>query len=207
MKNFSICCASAERRAAWIVVAVLLLLLSGGPLAAKKPVDPDELFNPLLGVEYSHWLVGPIVQIASEKEVEEYLSLTSDEEAAAFIKAFWDRRNADTPIFQKTPRQIYDLRSEEADKRFTEAAYPGHRTDRGTILILYGEPEEIVFESPQKVGHPTLEVWKYGSDSEPGLDGEKPKKRYRFYKDGELTVFYTGQKRRGDARDRTRRRF
>lgn len=205
MKSFSTCCASDRRRTAWAVVA--LLILSSSAAAAKKPVDPDDLFNPLLGVDHAHWLVGSIVRIASEKEVEQYLRLTSDDEAAAFIKAFWDRRNAETPLFKKTPRQTFDSRTVEADKQFTESAYPGHRTDRGAIWILYGEPEEVVFESPEKVGHPTLEVWKYSSDAEPGLDGEKPKKSYRFFKDGELTVFYTGQKRRGDARQRTRQRF
>ena len=188
-------------------VLILAAALLASPPAAwgKKSLDPEELFNPLLGVDYSHWLVGPIVRIASEQEVESYLLLTSDEEAQAFIEKFWAARNEGTDLFKKTPQKIYAERVEEADKRFTERAYPGHRTDRGTIWILYGEPEEITFESPQKVGQPTLEVWKYSKKSEPGLDGERPKKLYRFYREGELTVFYTGRTR-PDARDRVRQR-
>jgi len=164
---------------------------------AKKPSDPEELFNPLLGVEYSHWLVGPIVEIATEDEVEEYLLLTSDEEAETFIDAFWERRAEGLGPFDKTPRQVFEARVEEADKRFTEAAYSGSRTDRGTIFIVYGEPDEIAFEEADRKAYaPTVETWKYGKDAEPGLDGEKPKARYRFVKIDELTVFFNSVNRR-----------
>lgn len=191
-KNSSTSCAKTEpRRAAG--VAFLALLALAAMAAAKKPTDPDELFNPLLGVRYSHWLVGPMVRIASEEEVEGYLALTTDAEAAAFIQELWDRRNAGTAVFKETPQQLFEKRSAEADKRFTEAAYSGSRTDRGTILILYGEPETISFDTGQKVGDPTLEVWKYPKDAAPGLDAKPPKRQYRFIKLGELTVFYEGK--------------
>ena len=183
---------------------VVLLAFAVTAADAKKPKDPEELFNPLLGVDYSHWLVGPVVEMASEKEVEAYLGLTSDEEARAFITGFWAERNQGTAVFKKTPEDLFRLRVEEADKRFSEGTYPGSRTARGTVLILYGEPEKISFESPQKVGYPPLEVWEYPKDAEKGLDDERPKRRYRFVEVGESTVLFTGQNLRADPRARLR---
>ena len=187
---------------------LLLLLLTASLVSAtanaKKPKDPEELFNPLLGVQWSHWLVGPIVQIADEKEVDTYLRLTSDEDAAAFVETFWAKRNEDTALFKKTPKDLFDARSEEANKRYTEGTYPGNRTDRGTVLILYGEPDEIAFESPKKVGYPPLEVWEYSKKAEEGLDGKKPKRLYRFVEIKGSTVLYTGQPLRPDPRAKLR---
>lgn len=208
-KSFSTCSASASdfRRTSISGIATVLLVaaIAAIGVAAKKPSDPEDLFNPLLGIDYSHWLVGPIAMIASEEEIAEYLRLTGDEEAERFIAAFWDRRNAGTEFFQKTPQQIYENRILEADKRFTEAAYPGRRTDRGTIFVVFGEPESIEFESPQRVEDPTLEIWRYSKDAAEGLGGETPKRAYRFFKQEELTVFYSGQKRH--PRPRQRQRF
>lgn len=194
---------SQHRPRRWLV-AVLTVLVSAGWLAEaadakrgkkrKKLPSADELFNPLLGVEYSHWLVGPVVRIADEDEVEAYLALTDDEQADAFIESFWAKRNQGTEIFQKTPRQIYDERVIEADKRFTQEAFPGSRTDRGAIFVIYGEPEEITYETPDKIELPPLEVFKYSKDAAPGLDGHQPDRQYRFIDLGDQTVFYTGQK-------------
>lgn len=189
-KSSSTSCARAESLAG--LVAIFALLGLATLAGAKKPTDPETLFNPLLGVEYSHWLVGPIVQIANEEEVSRYLAIGTDAEAAQLIQEFWNRRNQGTAVFKETPQQIFEQRKNEADKRFTEAAYSGSRTDRGTVFILYGEPEKITFDTGQKVGDPTLEVWKYPKDAPPGLDGKRPKQQYRFIKLGELTVFYQG---------------
>lgn len=176
-------------------LATLVVLAAGvaAPATAKRAPTAEDLFNPLLGIEHSYWLVGPIALIASEKEVSAFLALTSDEEAERFIAEFWARRNEGTPVFTKTPEKLFEERSIEADKRFTQAAYPGRRSDRGTIFVVYGEPEKIEYESPTEVDRPTLEAWHYGKDAK-GLDGKAPKKIYRFFQDGEQTVFYTGQK-------------
>lgn len=182
----------------------LLVQVFAAPGFAKKPKDPEELFNPLLGVKWSHWLVGPVVQIAYEKEVDAYLRLTSDEEAEAFAAAFWEKRSKGTEIFKKTPKDLFDARNVEADKRYSEGAFPGSRTDRGTLLILYGEPTEVTFESPKKLGYPPLEVWEYAKGSDKGLDGKKPKRRYRFVEIKGSTVLYTGQPLRVDPRAKMR---
>ena len=185
-----------------VLLLVPALLFSAVVLDAKKPKDPEELFNPMLGVQWSHWLVGPIAEIADEKEIDAYLRVLSDEEAEAFVETFWAKRNEGTALFKKTPQDLFNLRTEEANKRFSEGTYPGSQTGRGTILVLYGEPESIDFEPPQKLGYPSLEVWKYAKGSDKGLDGKKPKKRYRFVEIDGSTVLYTGQPLRPDPRAR-----
>ncbi len=175
--------------------------------ALKKSLGVEELFNPLLGVEYSHWLVGPIYHMASEQEVQDYLLLTSDEQAAAFVAAFWSRRNEGTELFKKTPKQIYQARAEKADGRYSEAAFPGRLTDRGTVYILFGEPEDTEFESSQLLDGPPIEVWRYGKDSGRGLTGEKPKKQYRFMTIDGRTTFFNSRASEMEARKRQRKRI
>lgn len=189
-----------------LALAVAALLALAGPSSAKKPSSPDDLFNPFLGVEYSYWLVGPIAMIASEEEIRTYLALQDDAGAKAFVESFWQKRNAGTEPFKKTPRQLFEQRSAEADRRFSERTYPGRRTDRGAIFVVYGEPEKIVFESPQTTSGYTQEVWYYPKKPENGLDLEKPKRLYKFVEIEGRTVFFRNQTKRPDPRDQLRQR-
>jgi len=212
-KSFSISCArtSLDRAALVALVALVALCLAAAPAEAKrkkKPTAVEDLFNPLLGPDYSHWLVGPVARMATHEEIEEYLNLILDEEAEAFIAEFWQRRNEGTDFFAETPEEIFEKRAVEADKRFSEAAYPGRRTDRGTIHVLFGEPEKIEYEaSDRKIGAPTVEVWRYPEDAEPGLTGEPPERAYRFLEVEGQTVFYDSSAvRRREIEDRRNRR-
>lgn len=191
-------------RAVLVLLALTLLALAA-PALAKKPKAPEDLFNPFLGLEYSYWLVGAIAEIATEAEIDAYLRLASDAEAQSFIANFWEKRNAGTAVFTKTPQQLYEARSVEADKRFTERAYPGRRSDRGTTLILYGEPEKIEFTNPLKVNDYTLEAWNYAKDAAAGLNGKKPPRQVRFVEIEGKTVFFRGQSKRPDPREQLRR--
>ena len=144
--------------------------------------------------------------MATEKEVEDYAVLTSDEEAAKFVAAFWERRNQGTEVFKKTPRQIYDDRAATADSRYSEATFPGRLTDRGTTYILFGEPEETEFESSELLDGPPIEVWEYGKDGGKGLNGEKPDKRFRFMEIDGSTIFFNQSLNEREARRRGRKR-
>ena len=212
-KNFSTSCARYKTA---VLTTVLLTALFAGALAepveAKKKKrqerPPEELFNPLLGLDYSHWLVGPIAKIADDDEIDRYLELASDEDAAAFIESFWAKRAEGAGVFEKKPRQIYDERAEEADKRYSQGAFPGRRTDRGEIFILYGEPEDISFEPSRNLDIPNFEVWTYGKDAAEGLHGETPKKEFRFIELDGKKILYDGQRLRLNPieRERLRRR-
>lgn len=193
--------------AAFGLLGLVPLGLLGPAAAGAQPLeDTSELFNPLLGIRYSHWLTGAIGQIASEDEVAEYLDLLDDEEAREFIDRFWERRAEGTKPFQKTPRQLYEARAEDADKRFSKGTIPGRLTDRGKILVLFGEPERISFETPERADIDPLETWWYSDGAEAGLHGDEPRGRYQFVPKGDRIVLFTGQRLRPDLRERVRSR-
>ena len=137
-------------------------------------------------------MVGPIAVMATPEEIDAYRALDSDAAAAAFVERFWERRDpaADRP--GNPLRERFESRAEVADRRYAEAGYLGRRTARGTVFVLYGEPDAVEYESPRRPGSEPIEVWSYDEDREPGLDGRAPERWYRFVKDGDLTVFYRG---------------
>jgi GWxTD domain-containing protein len=167
-------------------------LLAFGCGGSQAPSD-EQLGNIRLGPEYSQWLVGPIVRMSSHEEVDGYLALRDDAAAAAFIDAYWARRGA-------AVRRLFEQRSEEADRRFSEGGYVGRRTHRGAIFVIHGEPNEIRFEPAEFIDEPSLEVWYYKT-SEVGLNGKAPTGVYRFAKQGELTVFYQRRVRRSNQEE------
>jgi GWxTD domain-containing protein len=166
-------------------------VLPSAVLASAPDDDPLEWTNFLLGPEYTQWLVGAIGRIANEQEREQFLALRDDAAAAAFVERFWSAPGRDRV------RRIYEERATDADRRFGEAAYPGRKTDRGTVYILYGEPEEISFEDRRHVDDPPVEMWRYPKDAPAGLDEERPERSYRFAKRGDLTRFF----RKGSSED------
>lgn len=156
-------------------------------------MEDFELINPLLRPELSQWLVGPISWIASEKEIEEYLLITSDETAEKFIEEFWAQRDPYPQRPDNPARKLYEERMEDAAEEYAEAGQPGWKTPRGRIFVTYGEPDEVDYEVAPDPGDPLIEVWLYEKGAEKGLDGNKPDRRYRFIKRGELTEFYQRQ--------------
>ena len=86
VKSFSTYCVATS------LVALALLLAQPGELqAGKKKPAAEDLTNFLLAPEYSQWLVGAIGRMASAAEIQAFLALTADDEAAAFVeKLFTD---------------------------------------------------------------------------------------------------------------------
>lgn len=191
-----ISCAGSDRRwrarwptAAGLLAVALLAACARGP----QPLLPaGEITNPALGPQYAQWLVGPISRMATREEIEEYLTLRSDVDAAAFIEEFWMRRDPDPESPGNPPRQVFESRAREADRRFSEAGVLGRRTDRGAIYVLYGAPQEVTHETQPTLRDVPREVWTYSGDAPEGLDGRSPAPRYRFVRRGDLTVLDRG---------------
>jgi GWxTD domain-containing protein len=186
-----------------VAVAALLAVATTSPAgAAEKSYTPEELFQPFLAPDLAHWLQGPIARIASEDEIDRYLRLQNDDEARRFIEEFWARRDPDPSRDANPTLALYEKRAQEADKKFTEAAVAGRRTDRGAIYVLYGEPESVEYEEFHDVSGPDVELWRYPKKPEPGLDGRRAAREYRFAKLDDLTRFYSPR----EDRDLRRRR-
>lgn len=175
------------RTGAAVLVLILAIACGSAPPRTRRAAD---LTNPFLGPEHSSWLIGPIGLIANPDEIEVYLALTDDAQAAQFIEQFWAQRDPNSDKPGNPLREAFDKRSAEADRMFTEAGYRGRRTDRGTIFVVYGPPSTTDFEISPSRDEPAIEAWTYNSTTPAGLDGRKPAALYRFIKRGDLTVTY-----------------
>ncbi|MBZ0112665.1 MAG: GWxTD domain-containing protein [Thermoanaerobaculia bacterium] len=183
------------------VVCLSLLVFVAGVAGAARKREPLDLVNVHLSPTYSQWMVGAAGEMATEDEIQQFLALTEDAAAERFVEQFWKTRQDDAPAGEKTSvramvglaenpmRDLYEERSLEADKRFSEAGYLGRRTARGTIYVLFGEPEESDYEvNPQPGGEPII-AWHYDRKHR-GLDGRKAERLYRFIRHRDLTVTY-----------------
>jgi GWxTD domain-containing protein len=156
----------------------------------------EELLNFRLSPDYAAFLVGPLGKIATPQEREAFLKLTNDEAAQAFVEQFWAARDPDPGTPGNPVRELAERRIAEADRRFREGAALGHRTDRGVIFVLYGEPQRIDYEPGEDPGEPPREVWTYGPNAPKGLDGKKPERQYRFVElDGRYVTYLPGLRR------------
>jgi GWxTD domain-containing protein len=175
-------------------VALLLAAALATGCAVDLAATPaaGALNNPFLGLDWSSWLVGPISVLATAEEEQAYLALRDDAAAERFVEGFWQRRDPDPATPGNPRRELFEERVPEADRRFSEAGYLGRRTDRGTVFVLYGEPEKVDYELARREGEPPIEVWTYARDAAPGLTGRQPAVIYRFVPSGDLTVLYRG---------------
>jgi GWxTD domain-containing protein len=173
-----------------LVLALLAAGCGGGGVSTRSSM---ELINPALGPDYSSWMAGAASRLATTEEINEYITLADDQQAAAFIERFWQKHNP-TPGKPGNPlREAFETRSAAADHLYSESGQIGRRTDRGVLYVLYGLPKKIDHEvSPVRNG-PPLEVWIYGTDAPSGLNGQRPNPLYRFVKSGDLTVLYHGR--------------
>jgi GWxTD domain-containing protein len=193
---------AASRRLAIIPALVLALAWAGTTRAAPPRYEPFELINPLVGPEFTQWLVGPISWMASKKEIEGFLAIADDESASRFVERFWQERDPYPERPDNPHRELFEERAAKADSLYAEGGLPGRRTARGSIYVLYGEPEKVDHEVAPDPGDPLMEVWRYPKGHPEGLDGERPDKEYRFIKRGETTIFW---ERLSDAERRRRR--
>ncbi len=171
------------------LIAWLGICAAPAPGASKpKPRRYEDLTNPLLGPDYAAWMLGAISRMASDGEIDEFLALKNDESAAVFIESFWKRRDISPGSEGNPAREVFDARSEEADRLYSEAGILGRHTARGALFVLYGAPAKIDFDMTSVRGNQALEVWHYDEKSSYGLDGKKPFGNFRFIKQGGLTV-------------------
>ncbi|MEM7050455.1 MAG: GWxTD domain-containing protein [Acidobacteriota bacterium] len=183
-----------------LVASLLMIGVLQGCATGSTGAEGDRLVNPTLGPDYSQWLIGPIARMATAAELDAFAALRSDTEAAAFVEEFWKQRDP-KPLRPDNPlRETFAERADEADSRYSEAGVRGRRTARGTIYILFGEPDDTDYEIPIDHRDPPVEVWTYEGQREAGLDNSRPAELYRFIKRGEVTEFYIPRTRLDERR-------
>ena len=96
-----------------------------------------------LAPEYVEWGQGPAQFLMTKEEAAKWKSITSDEDARAFAMLFWARRDPTPATPRNEYREEFDRRVATADKNFQSDKERGALTDRGRILILFGQPKRI----------------------------------------------------------------
>lgn len=135
-------------------------------------------------------LFAPLFYLAQAGELTPYDGLTL-EGKRRFVREFWRQRDP-TPGTPDNELQVgFYQRIAEANRRFREGGasrIPGWRTDRGRILILHGEPEEIMRRPSTGPANP-WEAWRY----------TRPRPvKYVFYDQtrlGNYTLIYTDDRK------------
>ncbi|MHC4768052.1 MAG: GWxTD domain-containing protein [Planctomycetota bacterium] len=130
---------------------------------AQSPAEEAGRFAHLTEVQMDS-LQGPLIHLEEADERGVYGDL-SVEGKRNYLERFWAKRDP-TPgtAANEMADEFYALVA-EANRRFREggaAGAPGWRTDRGRILIRYGEPEFRLQEAVPDGPRP-WEVWRYAT--------------------------------------------
>lgn len=111
------------------------------PTSNQDPQDKPRKVKAEPSKAFKQWIkeVEPII---TPSEFKAWNKLTTDEERAQFIPAFWRLRDPDPDTEENEYREAYFERLAYANERFS-SGIPGHKTDRGKIYLKYGKPDEI----------------------------------------------------------------
>lgn len=98
--------------------------------------------------------------IATKQEKEQWDALKSEDAKKKFLFDFWRARDLtpDTPV-NEFKREYFE-RVKKANANFTNIQRKGWKTDRGRVLLIYGEPSEIE-RYPNQVDTKPYEIWHY----------------------------------------------
>ncbi len=77
-----------------------------------------------------------------------------------FLTRFWRRMDKNNGRPYGSSRASFLKRRDKADARFSRSGQQGWKTDRGRVLIVYGEPDEIE-RHPSSSGTKPYEIWRY----------------------------------------------
>lgn len=80
--------------------------------------------------------------IASDKEIAMYKSIDSLSAKRLFLYTFWRNREIDNPTGKVNFKEDYLTRVAFANDNFSYGKMEGYRTDRGRVLLVYGEPDQ-----------------------------------------------------------------
>ena len=138
-----------EARASKVFLAALLAAIVGlglfeGLATAQKKNDSKRRRKAIqreMASPYKRWLREEVPHIITGDERKTFTSLSTDEAREQFIEQFWERRNPSPGSPENEFREEYYRRIAYANERFS-SGWPGWKTDRGRIYIMYGPPDE-----------------------------------------------------------------
>jgi GWxTD domain-containing protein len=101
--------------------------------------------------EFTQWAQGPASFLMTKEEAAQWKSITSDDQAKAFVALFWARRDPTPGTARNEFKEQFDAAVEYADKNLGNGKRArGAMTDRGKTLILYGQPKKLERSTPHQ---------------------------------------------------------
>jgi len=91
---------------------------------------------------YGKWIKEEVPYIITDEERAAFKKFSTDDEREQFIEQFWERRNPNPNSPENEFKEEYYRRIAYANERYA-SGFPGWKTDRGRIYIMYGPPDEI----------------------------------------------------------------
>jgi GWxTD domain-containing protein len=101
-----------------------------------------------------------IKYIASRTELNTYGKLDSLKAKREFLFNFWNARNPDQGSSRNEYKEQYMKRVAYANQNFKSMGRDGYLTDRGRVLLIYGEPDQKDMY-PNEPNLKPYEVWFY----------------------------------------------
>jgi len=109
---------------------------------------------------YTKWLDQDVIFIVTKEERSAFERLRTDEERKRFIEQFWLRRDPTPGTPENEYREEHYRRIEYANERFEEPQTSGWKTDRGSVYIKFGPPDELESHGATAAASPK-ETWRY----------------------------------------------
>ncbi len=121
---------------------------------------------------YKKWLSEEVPYIITDEERAAFRKLSTDDEREQFIEQFWERRNPNPGSAENEFKEEYYRRIAYANERYA-SGFPGWKTDRGRIYIMYGPADQVeshpsggsYVRPPEEGGGETstypFETWRY----------------------------------------------
>ena len=98
--------------------------------------------------------------IATNAEIDQFKKIDSAVAKREFLYQFWKKREDNKDQDQHVTYMNYMKRVREANQKFGTMYKPGWKTDRGRVLLIYGEPSEID-RYPNETNSKPYEIWHY----------------------------------------------
>lgn len=124
-------------------IAFMLAFLPALAAVGQLPAAPAAELSPI----YLEWSAGPAHYLFTAADREAWRRVADDQEAEAFIRLFWARRDPDPESAENEFRREFERRVAFADQRFgatvEDEPVAGSLTDRGRAFVLLGPPRRI----------------------------------------------------------------
>lgn len=125
--------------------------VDGGVLGSEFGIySSEECDKMFLQVQY----------IAAKQEIEQYKKLSSLDAKREFLYNFWKVRDTNPATTRNEFKEDYMRRVAIAEEKFSSLKKEGYLTDRGRVILLYGEPDQKDYY-PSEPDLKPYEIWFY----------------------------------------------